>query len=48
MIYNTYRLLVEIEGKVKGFEFKAVSLDAAKADIRQAYGDFRLIQWGTC
>lgn len=46
MEYQTYKLLVSFSGKPKWFEFAAVSLDAAKADVREAYGDFELIQWG--
>lgn len=46
--YKTFSLLVRIEGEVKRFEFPAISLEAALADIRSAvFGDVELVQWGS-
>lgn len=46
--YRNFSILVKIEGEAKRFEFPAVSLESAMADIRQAvYGDVELIQWGS-
>ena len=47
MKYQTYKLIANFGGAYKWFEITAVSLDAAKADVFCAYGEFELIQWGT-
>lgn len=47
MKYQTYKLLVSFSGKPKFFEITACSLDAAKADVFCAYGEFELVQWST-
>jgi len=47
-MYKTFNLLASIDGEAMMFEFPAVSLDAALADLQQAFaGEVKLIQWGT-
>ena len=46
--YKNFWLLVKIQGEGKWFEFPAVSIEAALADIKQAvYGEVELIQYGS-
>jgi hypothetical protein len=45
MKYATYRLLVNLGGKVRHLEIVAISKDAALADVVAAYGDVQLIQY---
>lgn len=44
--YKNFEILVDIEGKAKRYEFPAVSIEAAMADIKAGvYGEVRLVQY---
>ncbi len=46
MTYRTFEILTSINGAVKFFEIDAVSLDAALADLSEAYaGEVLCIQY---
>jgi hypothetical protein len=47
MTYKTFSIAARFGDFVKFFEFTAVDLEAACNDIREAYGEFELVQYGT-
>lgn len=45
MAYSTFSLLIAIGNFSRWIEVSAVSIDAAKADVTDAYGDICIVQW---
>lgn len=46
MTYYTFRVLVRFGDRARHLEVVACDIEAAKADIREAFPDSEIIQWG--
>lgn len=45
MAYKLFSLLVVAGDFSRWMDVAAISIEAAEADVRQAYGDVRIAQW---
>ncbi|HET8636017.1 MAG TPA: hypothetical protein VFL96_04125 [Acidobacteriaceae bacterium] len=45
MAYSTFSILIADGHFCRWLEVAAVSIEAAKADVRHGYGDIRIVQW---
>lgn len=45
MAYQIYSLLIVAGTFSRWIEVSAISIDAAKADIIEAYGEIQVLQW---